>query len=514
MSNHDGKPVFKISLLEQVKRFLILGSETGTYYVSAVDLTKQYIKCLDEILNSNDRHALLDIISEFEDLNKCKKKDTLIYALAKACTFKVSNKEYIQFRRSAYEIMLKVCKIPTYLFLFINYCKVINKSTNSSSGWNNLHKNYISKWYNEKNVNDLLYLVTKYANRNGYTHRDVLRLSHVKPKDETFNTVFKYIVNGIDNNSINFISDYENLKKTKEPKFVIEMIKKHNFVREHIPTSFLSSCEIWTALLDKMPLLAMLRTLNKMTQVGVFENSKNVDHVIDMISNDSIRKKAKIHPMQILISLKMYSSGHGDKGSLSWNPNQRIVDCLDEAFYASFKEVQPTGKKILICLDVSGSMTMGSCVGSSCIMPLEVGAAMSMIWLVTDKNSEVMAFTQKLVPLNISPRRRLDDNLNSMRRLNFGRTDISLPFTWALQNKKKYDAFIVITDNETNYNTINPIDALYKYKEQMNLPDTKLIVMATSVTDFSIANGDHSCLDICGFDASVPDVINDFIRSA
>ena len=124
-----------------------------------------------------------------------------------------------------------------------------------------------------------------------------------------------------------------------------------------------------------------------------------------------------------------------------------------------------------------------------------------------------MGFSSEFVQLNIDPFRRLDDNLRTISNLPFSSTDISLPFTWALEKNKKYDAFIVLTDNETNSNKIKPIDALNLYRNKMNIQNCKLIVVAMTATNFSIADpNDKYMLDIPGFDINVPDIINDFIK--
>ena len=53
---------------------------------------------------------------------------------------------------------------------------------------------------------------------------------------------------------------------------------------------------------------------------------------------------------------KIYAQGHGDKGALKWSPVSAIVDALDAAFYATFSNVEPCSKPVLLALDVSGSM--------------------------------------------------------------------------------------------------------------------------------------------------------------
>ena len=73
--------------------------------------------------------------------------------------------------------------------------------------------------------------------------------------------------------------------------------------------------------------------------------------------NETLLKSARVHPFSLLLAMNVYSAGKGDKGSLSWSPVPAICAALEAAFYLSFKFVEPTGKRFLLALDVSGSMS-------------------------------------------------------------------------------------------------------------------------------------------------------------
>ena len=56
---------------------------------------------------------------------------------------------------------------------------------------------------------------------------------------------------------------------------------------------------------------------------------------------------------------------------------------------------------------------------------------------------------------------KVHENLKAANDIQMGSTNISLPFVWAAQNRQEYDAFLVLTDNETNaHGYIKPADAL------------------------------------------------------
>ena len=85
-------------------------------------------------------------------------------------------------------------------------------------------------------------------------------------------------------------------------------------------------------------MMAMIRNLGKMTSVGVLGPlTDGMNKVVNKLRNEKALKDARIHPFTILLALKQYEAGQGDKGKLKWTPNQAIVTALDEAFYLAFK---------------------------------------------------------------------------------------------------------------------------------------------------------------------------------
>jgi 60 kDa SS-A/Ro ribonucleoprotein len=511
--NSCGKEIYKLSPLEQLKRFLYLGTEGGTYYIEENDLTQINLESLESALSDErDRHVVLELIKDYS--KKAFKKDYVIYVLARCCSFK----EDQEFRKEAYSIMLDVCTIPTHLFMFLEFCEIINRKYNNSTGWNKIHKNFISLWYIMKPLRELVYQCTKYKNRNGWTHRDVFRLCHIRPLDTITEQIYGYFVKGkipeanTDIPSIAYLIDYNQLKNTNDPDFVIEKIRKWNFVREHISTKTLKHPSVLNELARKMPMIALIRNLNRLTAMKVFDiySSTLTKVILQLESKEHIRNSG-VHPLQILIALKMYESGSGDLGNLRWKPIHSLIDALNTAFYNSFDNVVPTNKRILIALDISSSMNYNKCQGIRCLSAAEIGCAMAMVIKSREPTCDIVGFSDKLVPLNIDIESTMMYNLRIIYELNFGTTDISRPFIWATEMEKVYDAFIVITDNETNSNTYPPAQELRKYRSIMGV-DSKLIVIAASANSFTIADpNDKGMLDISGFSADVPVIINEFL---
>jgi 60 kDa SS-A/Ro ribonucleoprotein len=212
-----------------------------------------------------------------------------------------------------------------------------------------------------------------------------------------------------------------------------------------------------------------------------------------------------------LAALMTYQQGKGMRGSLTWEPLTAVIDALDKAFYKTFKSIVPTGKRLVLALDVSGSMAGGMVAGVPGLTPRVASAAMALVTAATEPNLTITAFADKMVRLNISARQRLDDVGKTVSGLPFGRTDCALPMLWALDNGVKADAFVIYTDSETWYGNIHPVQALREYRQKTGIR-AKLIVVGMVSNQFTIADpNDAGMLDVVGFDTAVPQVMNDFI---
>ena len=99
----------------------------------------------------------------------------------------------------------------------------------------------------------------------------------------------------------------------------MKLITEHDLPREAIPTQWLNEVEVWDALLQRMPMTAMIRNLGKMTSLGLIKPfSDAAKLIVRKLGDETALKRARIHPLAVLIAQKMYAQGHGEKGALKW----------------------------------------------------------------------------------------------------------------------------------------------------------------------------------------------------
>ncbi len=519
--NNAGGYCFAVDDWTRLERFLILGSAGGSYYVSERKLTIDNAQAVVVLIKQDGVEVVRRAVN-VSVAGRAPKNDPAIFVLALAAAFGDQ-----QTRQTAYQAMPEVCRTGTYLFQFAEFC-------NDLRGWGAGLRRAIASWYTGKSAQDVAYQVTKYQNRNGWSHRDLLRLAHPKLDPESdLQAIAHWVVKGWPGvgdephpqEALRIIWAMERAKTAASEEAIVRLIHDYQLVRECIPTTWLNSPAVWEALLAKMPVTALVRNLGKMTAVGLVKPlSAAAARVVQTLNNVDALKKARIHPLSLLVALKTYAQGHGDKGALKWQPVQQVVDALDAAFYSAFGAVEPTNKRWLLALDVSGSMS-AAIAG----MPLDcrtASAAMALVTAAVERTCFILGFSAAsggyggqwgggdsgLTPVNISPKTRLDKVVQEINRIPMGGTDCSLPMRYALDKRLEVDAFVVYTDNETWAGRIHPVQALRQYREKTGIPARLLVVGMTS-SGFTIADPeDRGMLDLAGFDTSAPAVMSGFVR--
>ena len=107
-------------------------------------------------------------------------------------------------------------------------------------------------------------------------------------------------------------------------------------------TEHLTSPEVWEALLEDMPMTAMIRNLATMTRVGVVAPG-SVGHgtVVEQLGDGSAFAARGSTRSPCCAALRTYAAGRGARGRNAWTPVREVVDALDGAFYAAFDNVEP-----------------------------------------------------------------------------------------------------------------------------------------------------------------------------
>jgi 60 kDa SS-A/Ro ribonucleoprotein len=463
---------------------------------------------------------LVDEIVSISVAGRAPRNNAALFALAAAASLGDA-----EGRKAALAALPQVARIGTHLFLFAGYVEQFR-------GWGRGLRRAVANWYLSKPVDSAAYQAVKYRQREGWSHRDLLRLAHPATDQAGRKQLFDWIC-GRSQNGPFIVEGFERAQAATSVAEWIAVLSEYPALSwEMLPDAALGEPEVWAKLIDNgVPQTALMRQLPRLTRLGLLAPmSDTLNTVTGQLIDVERLRKARVHPVNVLVAARTYASGASARGQSEWEPVAQVVDALDAAFYSAFGAVQPAGRRTLLALDVSGSMAFPA--SGMPITAREASAALALVTAATEPKTTIVGFTggnghwapsafvrgrrttEPLTTLKISPRQRLDDAIRSVSDLPFGGTDCALPMLWAKANKVKVDTFVVYTDNETWAGKVHPHQALREYRDWSGI-DARLAVVGLTATDFTIADpSDPGQLDIAGFDAAVPNLLTDFSARA
>ena len=521
--NSAGGHAYPVDDMTRLRRFLILGSEGGSYYADERKLTLENAAAVKRCIENDGPKAVYEI-AYISRHGRAPKVGPPLFALAMAATY-----GHLGTRELAFGYLPQMARTGSQLQMFIDYIGTMR-------GWGRGLRRAVANWYTNKDIKDAVYQTVKYRQRYNWTHRDLLRKAHPKAVD-AMNDLFAWITQGTmpdeDNDYFSLIHAYEEAK-TADVDRLVNLIARYNLTWEMVPAEMLDKKPIWATLAERMPLTALVRNLATLTRVGVIAPMKSawVCERLNAIGNARTEHFTRIHPIAVLSALLTYRSGKGARGQNTWTPVPQVVDALDQAFERSFDTAPQTNQRFYLGIDVSGSMGSGEVAGVPGLTPRMAAAAMAMAIARREPNYYIAGFANgrdpsrhvghrfgstmggaTMAPLSITATDSLADAVRKTQGLDFGGTDCALPMLDALEKKIPVDVFVILTDSETWAGPVHPAEALRKYRQEMNIP-AKLVVVAMVSNGFTIADPeDAGMMDVVGFDSAAPALIADFAET-
>lgn len=504
--NNAGGFVFKGGPWLQYSRFLIIGSEGGTFYQGENELTIENAKSITDCLKANWRKAI-DMIVEVSDKALAVSNDPALFALAIACS--TGNPDITRYAMS---VLPKVARIGTHILHFVSY-------VDGMRSWGRAIRSGVGKWYTGMDVNRLAYQMGKYRSRDGWSHGDAILSAHLKI-DETLDPARAALIRwAVANPKKPYNRDaifglpaaVEEMSNAKDVIEVCSILARYNAPMEIVPTEYKKERMVWLTALPNLGIAAIIRNLGNMTSYGVLDSKETVNYIAEKIKNLDVLRKSRLHPFKIMCALKQYDTGTANYGEARWIPNPSIQNALEHAFYNSFPNVEPTGKRIALCLDVSGSMDWED-VPSINMTPRTASAVMAMVNYRVEENSLIWAFSHKMQDVNIYKTDSLNDVVRTLKSIPMGGTNCDLPMITARENRIPVDAFVIYTDDETWAGDTHPAQELEAYRESMSI-NSKLVVVGMTSTNFTIADQlDPFQIDVAGISSGTPSMISSFIK--
>ena len=401
---HEGAPAKRINAVQQLRRVLLsclLWEDS--YYIDGVEAAKQIEDSVENVLKlKNGPQTISDLAVEARIEGKLRHAP-LFLALSLVRHGKKQTKLGESCRAVVADTLIRVIQRPDELAEFL------------SLYWNGGKipiSNQVKKGLAGAFQKFDKYSLSKYANREGaISLRDVLFLTHAKPKDAEQAALWK----GLTNKELT-------APDTWESNLSAGASKKETFAR----------------LIEekKLGALALLRNLRNMQQAGV--------------SDDLIRKALSEMKTERVLPFRFISAA---KYAPQLEPE------LEAAMFRSLASQEKLPGKTILLIDNSGSMHGSPVSSKSEIDRFEAAVALAMLLREICEKSEVIVFSDRAAK---SPPRRgfaLRDLVRNA--VSIGGTNTEYGKREA--DKSGYDRLVIFTDEQSHQALSNPLPGTKGY---------------------------------------------------
>ena len=154
--NSAGGHAWAVDEWAQLRRFLVLGTEGGSFYASEDTLTRENARAVQECLERDGPRTVAEIVA-VSRAGRAPKNDPAIFALAMAAGLGDEPT-----RQAALAALPDVCRTGTHLFHFATFVEEFR-------GWGRALRRAVGAWYTQRTPDELAHQAVKYRQRDGTT---------------------------------------------------------------------------------------------------------------------------------------------------------------------------------------------------------------------------------------------------------------------------------------------------------------------------------------------------------
>uniref|UniRef100_A0A2H8U049 SS-A/Ro ribonucleoprotein n=1 Tax=Melanaphis sacchari TaxID=742174 RepID=A0A2H8U049_9HEMI len=344
------------SLIElKLRRYFYLGHDYCIYVPPAIrtsfwnpkhhdDVTG--VRIIGKIVKKNkteEINSIVPIILKIKKEDKLLDDRLLIFTLAVCAKFNL--KQCIKMVTDAYAAVSTICTDGLKLLMFVKFCSVANNIlfdqgflTSKSNSHGRGFIKAMTRWYLNRDPLLTIEHIVRNKRYCGWTHRDVMKLIHLKTDEPCRIMYIVYTLSGIekverlfgskmkdvcieDSDEIfenkqmkfiyNFLNQVENIKQMDDCSLRYEIeLNRWGHEPEVIPREMLRNPTILTSLIMHLPLKTILDNTFFFAKNRLFCNSSSDVGLWEYIlrfNNTNLLKKSKIHPIEPYIEYAKYS---------------------------------------------------------------------------------------------------------------------------------------------------------------------------------------------------------------
>lgn len=294
-------------------------------------------------------------------------------------------------------------------------------------------KRLVQGWLERASMRDLMAAATG----NDPSLVDILRLVHPKPADAARRAFYGWLLGKpYDLAALPAeIAAFEAWKRMPEgelPPVPFEWL-----------TAYPLSAVQWAVLAERMGVQALRMNLNTLARNGAFALPDVSKAVAQRLGDPAVVARARLQPYQVQMTL----------AALDHAVPPLVRAALEQALEAALANVPDLPRYVVICPDVSGSMTSpitGYRKGAtSKLRCIDIAALLTAALLRRSQAARVLPFEHGVVPVWLDPADRVAVNAAKLAAIGGGGTNVSAPLAWLNTRRVKVDLVVIVSDNQS-----------------------------------------------------------------
>ena len=294
--------------------------------------------------------------------------------------------------------------------------------------------------------------------------KDVLRLTHPKPKDSYRNQLYRYLIYDEVGEELKQIRALKKLlQKTEFDAEAFELIKASHATWEVAISKFGNKAEVWDAL--DLPFMAGLRNLRNLLESGAY---KALDAVIENLKDEKAVLKSKQFPFRFYSAYREVSN----LPYVSREYQQKVLRALEVALFLSVKNIPRLPGKTAVVVDTSGSMS--SCISQySSVSYVDIASLLGAISHMISDDSLVIAFADTAEKVALDKDGSIFENMKKVKNTKVGySTYVEEAMELLEKSEFEPDRILLFSDMQvySQYGSDNARKSISHYLETHNHP--------------------------------------------
>ena len=294
-------------------------------------------------------------------------------------------------------------------------------------------KRLVQQWLEQASMRSLMAAATG----NDPSLADIVKMVHPRPKDAARQAFYGWLIG----------KPYDVAALPREIAAFEAWKRDRTLPLPPVPfewlTAFPLTAEQWAELSQHMRWQALRMNLNMLARKGAFDVDGVTESVARRLSDADALNAVRPMPYQLMVAL----------GQVSDAVPLKVQAALEEALELSLRGVPKLDGRIVVCPDVSGSMSMpvtGYRKGaSSKVRCIDVAALVAAAMLRRNRDTVVMPFEQQVVSLKLKAQDRVAVNAAKLAAIGGGGTNVSAPLAKLNAHRAKVDLVVIVSDNES-----------------------------------------------------------------